>query len=99
METAKNQKRNDPFVTVKGIIVPVEWDARGCPVALALATDQKTEYLVDTEDETGKALFKFIRQSVKATGLLGRFLQNRPVITIRGFVLTTNEGLKHSNST
>ncbi|MFC1812294.1 hypothetical protein ACFL03_06335 [Thermodesulfobacteriota bacterium] len=85
---ATNQKRNDPVVTVKGIIVPVEWDIRGCPVALALATDQETEYLIDTEDTTGRALFKFLRQKVKVTGLLdGRAVRNRQVITVKGVVV------------
>jgi hypothetical protein len=79
--------------------VPVAWDARGCPVGLALATEKETEYLVDTEDITGRELFKFLRQKVKVTGLLGRILQNRRMITVSGFSVIKIDGLKQLNST
>ena len=85
---AEKQKENDPVITVEGIIVPVEWDALGRPVALALASDQETEYLVDPEDMTGSALFKFLCRKVKIRGVLdGRTVRSRPVITVKGIVV------------
>ena len=75
-------------ITVEtGIIVPVAWDKQGRPAALALSTYRESEYLINTDDVTGKALFKFLQRKVKIVGLPGRRIQNRQTITVLGFVV------------
>lgn len=86
-EKTKNKSLGDTVISVKGIVVPAAWDDQGRPISLVLETDKETEYLIDTEDLTGRALYKFLRQNVKITGLARRSAKNRKMITVRGFVV------------
>jgi hypothetical protein len=86
-EKRKNKNVSDTVISEKGIIVPAAWDDQGRPISLVFETDKETEYLIDTEDMTGRALFKFLRQKVKITGLPKRSAKNRKMITVQGFVV------------
>ena len=95
-KTKKNSS-GESFFTGSGIIVPVEWNDQGRPVTLVLSTYREIEYLIDTTDVTGKALFNFLRRKVKIIGKLKESLQNRQSITVLGFVVMKDTGLKHRN--
>ena len=56
-------------VTLKGIIVPVDWDEKGNITTLALSTHYEEEYLIHNPSKR-KELSGFIREVVKVTGLV-----------------------------
>ena len=39
------------MITVKGILIPVNWDQKGNVVSVAIATDEEKEYLVADPSE------------------------------------------------
>lgn len=62
-------EKNRRLIAIKGIVIPVEWDQKGNPVSVAIATHKEEEYLV-SNDSKGKDLFNFIREGVEVTGLV-----------------------------
>jgi len=60
-------KNKTELVTLKGIIVPVDWDSKGNAVAIAISTHGEQEYLI-CNDNKGKKLFNFIQDLVKVRG-------------------------------
>ena len=54
-------------MTLKGIIIPVDWDNQGNVVALAISTNKEEEYLI-CNDNKGKRLFNFIQDLVEVRG-------------------------------
>ncbi|MFC1515369.1 hypothetical protein ACFL7E_01275 [Thermodesulfobacteriota bacterium] len=93
----KTDSSSGSIITESGIIVPVEWNEQGRPVALALSTYKESEYSIDTTDVTGKALFNFLRRKVKIIGTLKNLVQNQQTITVLGFVVMKDTRLKHGN--
>lgn len=53
--------------TVRGLIIPVDWDQEGNVVGLALSSYDEREYRIEKQDK-GIELFKFIREEVEVTG-------------------------------
>ena len=72
-------------VTAVGIIIPVDWDEGGTPVAFAIATYGEQEYLLDSRTATGQALMKMMHQKIRVTGTLGPFVDNRRIITVNRY--------------
>lgn len=62
-------EKNRRLIAIKGIVIPVDWDQKGNPVSVAIATHTEEEYLV-SNDSKGKELFNLIREGVKITGLV-----------------------------
>ena len=54
-------------MTIKGIVISVDWDNNGNAVAVAISTHGEEEYIV-YNDNKGKKLFKHIQESVKVKG-------------------------------
>jgi len=63
------QGKNSRLMTIKGIVVPADWDQRGNPISVSIVTHAEEEYLV-SNDSKGKKLFHFIREGVEVTGLV-----------------------------
>lgn len=57
------------MISISGIIIPVSWDAKGNIVGMAIATHKEEEYFIENDDKAVK-LKSFLRQEVKATGVL-----------------------------
>ncbi|GAB4349594.1 MAG: hypothetical protein Kow0099_32770 [Candidatus Abyssubacteria bacterium] len=55
------------MATVKGVIIPVDWDRKGNVVAVAIATQDEDEYRIDSTGK-GKELLGFIREEIHASG-------------------------------
>jgi len=68
------------LITIKGIVIPVDWDKKGNVVGVAISTFNEDEYLVD-KNEKGARLMQFIRQEVEARGILRRE-GNRQIIIV-----------------
>ncbi|MFB0564534.1 MAG: hypothetical protein ACETWK_02510 [Candidatus Aminicenantaceae bacterium] len=60
-------KKNQRLITIKGIVIPADWDQKGNPVSVAIATHTEEEYLV-SNDLNGRELFNLIKNVVEVTG-------------------------------
>lgn len=61
--TIKNIRKQ----TLKGVIVPVDWDEKGAVKAIGISTHDEEEYLI-SNDSKGKDLFLFLRSPIEITG-------------------------------
>ena len=73
------------MITIRGLIMPADWDEEGNVNAVAISTFEEDQYLV-LNDEKGKKLLPLIRQEVKITGEL-RQKDKRKTIRLRTFTL------------
>ena len=62
-------EKNRRLRAIKGIVIPVDWDQKGNPSSVAIATHTEEEYLV-SNDSKGKELFNLIREGVEITGIV-----------------------------
>ena len=80
----KRKARNKP-VTIRGIVIPADWDEKGNVVAVAVSTYDEVEYLIENH-EKGKELKAFIRKEVEVSGIL-REENNMLIIKIKEYRL------------
>jgi len=86
MPSSGEKKRlSSDTLTAVGIIIPVEWDDRGNPTAVAIATYNEKEYLIDLGNETGKRLHAAIHEKVEVKGVLGKKTRKRRILTVEAF--------------
>lgn len=64
-----DQKKSQRLITIKGIVIPVDWDQKGTPVSVVIATHKEEEYLI-CNDSQGKSLLDLVTKEVEVTGLL-----------------------------
>ena len=57
------------MINIKGIIIPVNWDAKGNVIGMAIATRKEEEYFIEDNGKASK-LISYLRQEVKISGLL-----------------------------
>ena len=57
------------MINIKGIIIPVNWDAKGNVIGLAVATRKEEEYFIEDDGKASK-LISYLRQEVKISGVL-----------------------------
>jgi hypothetical protein len=69
------------MITVKGILIPVNWDQKGNVVSVAIATDEEKEYLV-ADPELAEKMKRRLRQVVEASGIVTKS-QGKNIITIK----------------
>jgi 5S rRNA maturation endonuclease (ribonuclease M5) len=67
-------------ITIRGIVVPVDWDEKGNVIAAALSTHKEEEYLID-HDYKGRKLMDYIQHEVEVSGVVRRD-NNKKTITI-----------------
>ena len=79
-------KAGDNLVSIRGIIIPADWDEKGNIVAVGISTYDEVEYLIEN-NEKGKELLAFIRQQVKVSGEV-RQKRGKKIITINEYNLT-----------
>ena len=80
----KRKAGNNP-VTIRGIVIPADWDEKGNAVAVAVSTYDEVEYLIENHEKE-KELKAFIREEVEVSGIL-REEKNRLIIKIREYRL------------
>jgi hypothetical protein len=56
-------------ITIRGLLVPVDWDERGNVTGTAVSTYFEEEYLIE-RNVRGEALLPFLRQKLKVIGVL-----------------------------
>ncbi len=72
------------LTTVRGLVIPVDWDDKGNVTATAISTHLEEEYLVD-QNAWGEALLAFLRQRVKVSGSVVLKAGGKKVITVKKY--------------
>ncbi len=78
-------------ITTVGIVIPVDWEENGKPIAYALSSYEEKEYLIDIRTELGKKLSTIEKQKIRVTGTLGSIVNNRRMISIDSYELSSAE--------
>jgi 5S rRNA maturation endonuclease (ribonuclease M5) len=73
-------KEGGKVITIRGIVIPVDWDEKGTVIAAALSTHNEEEYSID-HDYKGAELLRYIRKEVQVSGV-ARKNNNKKEITI-----------------
>ena len=72
------------LTTIRGLIIPVDWDDRGNIVAAAVSTYFEEEYFID-QNPWGEELLAFVRQRVKASGIVSKDKNGKKIITVKKY--------------
>ena len=65
----ERRKAGNNLVTIRGIVIPADWDEKGNVVAVAVSTYDEVEYVIDRH-EKGEELLPLIRKEVEVSGLV-----------------------------
>ena len=87
-EVKKKREAVDKLTTVRGILIPVEWDEGGNVLAAAVSSPDEQEYLIET-DTKGKELLGLIRQEIEVSGVVRKGIKGRKTITVISHRLKT----------
>lgn len=72
------------LATVRGLVIPVDWDDKGNVTATAISTHLEEEFLVD-QNAWGEALLAFLRQRVKVSGSVVLKGDGKKIITVNKY--------------
>ena len=79
--------KKDPvedFITIRGLLVPVDWDEKGNIIKTAVSTYFEEEYLIE-KNVRGEALLPFLRQKVKVIGFVRMDDRGRKVVRVEEY--------------
>ena len=71
---------------IEGIIVPVRWDNDGNPIAVALATSQEEELLIDMKSTKAGELLGLLQKKVRISGSITKLDNDQEMLTIRRYL-------------
>jgi hypothetical protein len=71
---------------IEGIIVPVRWDEDGNPIAVALATSQEEELIINMKSARAKELLELLQKKVRIAGSIAKLDNDQKMITIRRYL-------------
>ena len=77
--------RREDLVSVRGILVPIDWDENGRVLTTAVFTDQEDEFVIDNRSK-GEELHGYLRAEVEITGSLME-REGRRMIRVEKFAL------------
>jgi hypothetical protein len=83
MMSGKNSSA-EGSITIRGLLVPVDWDEKGNITETAVSTYLEEEYLVE-KNARGEALLPFLRQKVKVIGLVSMDDRGRKVVRVEQY--------------
>ena len=72
------------LTTLRGLVLPVDWDERGNIKSLAISTNSEEEYVVD-ENPLADELLAFTRLRVKVKGSVREDDNGKKVITVEKY--------------
>ena len=79
----------DKLTTVRGIVIPVDWDKEGNALAVAISSPDEQEYVIE-QDEKRKELIELIRQEIEVSGVVRKAIKGRKTITVKSYRLKTD---------
>jgi hypothetical protein len=71
-------------ITIRGLLVPVDWDEKGNITKTAVSTYFEEEYLIE-KNARGEALLPFLRQRVKVVGFMRMDDRGRKVVRVEEY--------------
>ncbi len=77
--------RGDEPVTLRGILIPVDWDKGGKVTRIGLSARDEREYLININEKHQK-LFGLIQKEVEVTGVM-REQRGKKIVTVRRYKL------------
>ena len=89
----EKRKENTHLNTIRGIVIPVDWDEKGNAVAASVSTYDEDQYFIDSKDK-GEEWQEIMQQAVEIRGVV-REEKNKKIITIKQYrlIIGSNEGL------
>jgi hypothetical protein len=81
-----HQKRE---ITIRGTILPDEWDKNGHVTSIGIGTEEEEDYIIFL-DKTGEKLFKLVDRKVEATGTV-KNVYGDFVLTVNNYKLLTED--------
>ena len=76
-------------ITIRGIVIPVDWDEKGKVIAAAISTHDEDEYLIERIYK-GQELLDLLRREVEVRGLV-REKENKK-IRVQEYSIGKDEG-------
>jgi hypothetical protein len=83
-------KAGENLTTVRGVVIPVDWDESGNAISVAISSDDENEYHVK-EDETGKQLLGLTQEEVEASGVV-REKEDKRLISVKKYSVIKDTG-------
>jgi 5S rRNA maturation endonuclease (ribonuclease M5) len=83
-------KAGENLTTVRGVVIPVDWDESGNAISVAISSDDENEYHVK-EDETGKQLLGLTQEEVEVSGVV-REKEDKRLISVREYNVIKDAG-------
>jgi hypothetical protein len=77
------------IVTLRGVVIPVQWDDEGNATAVALSAYDEDEYFIDRGGE-GVRLMADMRKRVEVQGMV-REEAGRKIITVKAYSLGSTD--------
>jgi hypothetical protein len=84
-EVRKILKGSEKLITIRGIVIPADWDEKGKAVAAAISTHEEEEYLID-KNYKGEELLHYIQEEVEVSGI-AKENQDNKTITVQKYIL------------
>ena len=81
-EVRENEGTGEELTTVRGIVIPVDWNDEGNALAVAILGAGEEEHFVE-QDEEGKKLLELMQQEVEVSGTVREAIQGHKVITVK----------------
>jgi len=72
-------------ITIRGIIIPADWDEKGRVVTVAVSGQNEQEYLID-KDYKGRELMHYIQEEVEVRGIATE-AKDKKMITVQKYIL------------
>lgn len=95
---AKKKKGDDSLslVTLRGVVIPVDWDSEGKVIATAISTHHEDEYLIVDEENTIE-MNHLINEEVELTGIYKK-RGDKKIIKVKTCTRITTESSAHQSS-
>ena len=71
-------------ITIRGLLVPIDWDEKGNITEIAVSTYFEEEYLIE-KNVREEALLPFLRQKVKVIGLVKMDERGRKFVRVEEY--------------
>jgi len=81
----------EKLITIKGIVIPVDWDEKGRAVSVAIFTQDEDEYIIQ-KDLKGKELLDLIHKELEVSGFVKK-VDKKKIIVVKTYAETYVEYL------
>jgi len=92
----KRGKDSSSLVTLRGVVIPVDWDSEGKVIATAISTHNEDEYLIVDEENTIE-MNNLINEEVELTGIYKK-RGDKKIIKVKTCTRITTESPAHQSS-